>query len=293
MGLFRKRIDPAELERMQAEIASLREPLERQGSFTFALEGRLNGLPKAPPDDRQHIDALAEQLAALDARVTSVATELANQLTELGHDIDALGERPPAPGTDAAVVGELRDGQVRLATEQARYQIAFREDLARLAEQLKTPRLTRRVRARSGTSRGGMRQIGGSGSGSGSGSDSGSGSGSGGGGGGGISSHEIRHHQLPSGWAPGNGVRRVRRAAAAGIAGWCRARPPPGAPTAPVWPTQASWAPVSSAKPPGRSQRRLRSWPRRPAPTCRPVGPAPAHRRRSCTSSPWSCRRPA
>ena len=53
------------------------------------------------------------------------------------HDIDALERRPAAPGTDAAIVGELRDGQVRLATEQARYQIAFREDLARLADQLK------------------------------------------------------------------------------------------------------------------------------------------------------------
>jgi hypothetical protein len=35
------------------------------------------------------------------------------------------------------VIDELRDGQVRLANEQARYQIAFREDLARLAEQLR------------------------------------------------------------------------------------------------------------------------------------------------------------
>ena len=34
----------------------------------------------------------------------------------------------------------MRDGQVKLANEQVRYQIAFREDLARLAQELKRPR---------------------------------------------------------------------------------------------------------------------------------------------------------
>ena len=69
-----------------------------------------------------------------------MSTELANQLTELGHDIDALNARPPGDGEMPAAVTELRDGQVRLANEQARYQIAFREDLARLASDLKRPR---------------------------------------------------------------------------------------------------------------------------------------------------------
>ncbi len=78
-------------------------------------------------------------MAELDARVTSVSTELANQIAELGNDIDALNSRPPGDGVDPEAVGELRDGQVRLANEQARYQIAFREDLARLAEQLRRP----------------------------------------------------------------------------------------------------------------------------------------------------------
>ena len=68
-----------------------------------------------------------------------MSTELANQLAELGNDIDALDAAPAADGATAEVVGELRDGQVRLANEQARYQIAFREDLARLAEQLRRP----------------------------------------------------------------------------------------------------------------------------------------------------------
>jgi chromosome segregation ATPase len=125
MGLFRRRT-PEEIERMKAEMAALREALERQAAR------------QPPPDPRQRLDELASKLAELDARVTSVSTELANQITELGSDLDALDYRPPdAAPPDGAMIDELRDGQVRLANEQARYQIAFREDLARLAEQLR------------------------------------------------------------------------------------------------------------------------------------------------------------
>ena len=123
MGLFRRSTVPAELERVKAEVAELRAAIEGDSS--------------PPPDPR--VDVLAGEIAALDARVTSVSTELANQLNELGHDIDALNAHPAGNGTEA-VVAELRDGQVRLANEQARYQIAFRDDLARLATELKRPR---------------------------------------------------------------------------------------------------------------------------------------------------------
>jgi len=126
MGLFRRRT-PAELEQMKAEVTSLREAFEQQ-------EAR-----QPAPDPSPGLDELATKLAELDARVSSVSTELANQIAELGHDIDALGNRDPAVPVDGAVVDELRDGQVRLANEQARYQIAFREDLARLAERLRRP----------------------------------------------------------------------------------------------------------------------------------------------------------
>jgi hypothetical protein len=123
MGLFRRRT-PEELERMKAEMAALREALERQAAR------------EPPPDPGRRLDELALKLADLDARVTSVSTELANQIAELGNDLDALDQRPPDSAPDG-VIDELRDGQVRLANEQARYQIAFREDLARLAEQLR------------------------------------------------------------------------------------------------------------------------------------------------------------
>jgi uncharacterized protein YhaN len=121
MGLFRRQVtvDPAEVEQLKAELASMREALDRHGTST---------------------QALLDRLATLDDRVTSVSTELANQLTELGHDIDALAIRPAGDSVDTEALAAVRDGQVKLANEQARYQIAFREDLARLAQQLKRPR---------------------------------------------------------------------------------------------------------------------------------------------------------
>jgi len=148
MGLFRRApTNDAAIEQLRAELASLREALDQQGSSTVTLQGELRSLGERAPDPEAQgpgpdprLDALAAQLAALDDRVTSVATELANQLTELGHDIDALAARRPGDGDGAVVIGELRDGQVRLANEQARYQLAFREDLARLADSLKRPR---------------------------------------------------------------------------------------------------------------------------------------------------------
>ena len=87
--------------------------------------------------------AAARELAAsLESRVAQVSTELANQLAELGQELDSLATRPAAPATppmptSEVVVEQLREGQVRLANEQARYEIAFREDLATLAEQVR------------------------------------------------------------------------------------------------------------------------------------------------------------
>lgn len=77
----------------------------------------------------ERLARLADRLDQVDLRVTSIATELANQITELSGDIEA--------GDTAALAEELRDAQARLANEQARYQIAFRQDLADLATRLK------------------------------------------------------------------------------------------------------------------------------------------------------------
>lgn len=82
----------------------------------------------------------SEQVAALEQRVDSVGTELANQISELGRDIDGLAARTAdvASGTVSdEVMAALRNGQIKLANEQARYEIAFREDLAALAEHVR------------------------------------------------------------------------------------------------------------------------------------------------------------
>jgi DNA repair exonuclease SbcCD ATPase subunit len=82
----------------------------------------------------------ADHVAALEQRVDSVGTELANQLSELGRDIDGLAQHVgDAASGDVSdeVLDALRSGQVKLANEQARYEIAFREDLAALAEHVR------------------------------------------------------------------------------------------------------------------------------------------------------------
>ena len=121
MGLFRRAtpIDPEEVARLHAEIITLREALDRHDASARTLH---------------------DKLTTLDDRLTSVSTELANQISELGTDLDAISARPPAEGVDAGALDAVKAGQVRLANEQARYQIAFREDLARLAQELKRPR---------------------------------------------------------------------------------------------------------------------------------------------------------
>lgn len=100
------------------------------------------------------------RLDQVDARITQIATELANQLNELSDEVSEIAStanQPVVLGDDGrsdealsqasaaaalasaaeAIAVEIRDAQVKLANEQARYQIAFRGELAELAERLK------------------------------------------------------------------------------------------------------------------------------------------------------------
>jgi len=161
MGIFKKRADPAELEAIKADIAAMAARLDRTDadkdelgsrvhSLTAKLETPATPTPPPPPPQppkpavseadldlvRARLQRLSDRLDVVDARITSISTELANQITELSGDVESIAkEHPP---TDDIVV-EIRDAQVKLASEQARYQIAFREDLADLAERLKRP----------------------------------------------------------------------------------------------------------------------------------------------------------
>ena len=111
-------------------------------------------------DLNERFGEIAERVSTIDTRVTNVSFELANQLTELSRDIEAINEQrsaiidqPAAPST--AAIGEQIDEQIsdqidsaldtvretteKLAAEQARYEIQFREDLADLADRLRRP----------------------------------------------------------------------------------------------------------------------------------------------------------
>ena len=129
----------ADLDRVKSEIGRLDETLQRYEERAKQFEDALAAQPDSATAMQARVDAIAEQLSALEGRLTTVSTELANQLTELGNDIEELKNRPSGTPFDEGTVDELRDTQTRLASEQARYQIAFREDLARLAEQLRRP----------------------------------------------------------------------------------------------------------------------------------------------------------
>ncbi len=93
----------------------------------------------------------AEQLSAIEHRMSAVSTELTNQVSELGRDIDGFGgfanSNENGDSDDRAANGnkhfstelltELQSAQIKLAEEQARYEIAFRQDLATLAEHVR------------------------------------------------------------------------------------------------------------------------------------------------------------
>jgi hypothetical protein len=78
---------------------------------------------------------MSDSMAALEARVSGMGSELSRQLHELGTEIEELSKRAEDSGV-AEMMDALKTTQVRLANEQARYEITFRQDLAALANKL-------------------------------------------------------------------------------------------------------------------------------------------------------------
>lgn len=147
MGIFKKKPkDPSEIERIKSEIAVMAARLDAADTAKQQLGDQVSGLvtrldtPPEPVVDAEAFESVSEQVQSIsarldqvDARITSISNELANQITELSSDIDGLS----ADGHESDLVERLRETQVQLANEQARYQIAFRQDLAHLADFLK------------------------------------------------------------------------------------------------------------------------------------------------------------
>jgi division protein CdvB (Snf7/Vps24/ESCRT-III family) len=157
MGWFKRRADSREqLQELSSRMAAMAERLETADAAKTELDQQVVGLatrlddkeraeelaepppPVATADEvaqvRVRLDDMVSRLDAVDQRLTSISTELANQISELSNDIESAGG---SDAPDDELVGELRDAQARLANEQARYQIAFRRDLADLADRLR------------------------------------------------------------------------------------------------------------------------------------------------------------
>ena len=110
----------------------------------LALDALDERMAAAGPDDesRAQLEQLSTKVASLDDRVNQVSLELTNQLTELSGDLDRVNAHADATELVEKLSLRLDDvtgGQERLANEQARYAIQFREDLAELAERLRRP----------------------------------------------------------------------------------------------------------------------------------------------------------
>jgi cell division septum initiation protein DivIVA len=138
MAGFRKRTEK-DLEKMAGFRKRTAIDLERIVELLDRVEDRVERLETERNDTADRLAELLERTAAVDARLTSVSRELAAQIDELGRDLNGDTDIDPARINEIidAALGTIRDGQNRLANEQARYQIEFRKDIAVLIEQLR------------------------------------------------------------------------------------------------------------------------------------------------------------
>jgi metal-dependent amidase/aminoacylase/carboxypeptidase family protein len=109
------------IEALQAEVASLRVDLYQHVEMLA--------------NEREAARAIADRLVSLDTRVSHMGSELSRQFQELGGEIEQLAKEVQNSGVNE-IVDTIKASQTRLANEQARYEITFRQDLAALADKL-------------------------------------------------------------------------------------------------------------------------------------------------------------
>ena len=138
----------SEVDELRREVSKI-DGVNAKVAALEALNGKIADLADHVTASANDAKSAKDQAASLNERISNVSTELANQLGELSRELDEIGSRPapsaaPVLAADQTateeMIEELYESQVRLATEQARYEIAFRHDLANLADQLKRPR---------------------------------------------------------------------------------------------------------------------------------------------------------
>ena len=129
MGLFKRspRATKAEVDEIRSQLAT--------------LVAQIQQIADADSSRGTQLESVMSQLRQLDGRIGQIGNEVTHQLAELSTDIDKLGHRTQDLSEHIdhltelpSVVDEVRSDQARLANEQARYEIAFRQDLAEVAE---------------------------------------------------------------------------------------------------------------------------------------------------------------
>lgn len=127
MGLFNRqpKATASDLNALRDELESLKSDLARRTNELSHLTGVAN--------------ALDSRIGILDSRLSAMTTELTHQLHELGSEIETLVNSRDESSAQQAIE-HLRTSQTRIANEQARYEIAFRQDLAELAELIRRQR---------------------------------------------------------------------------------------------------------------------------------------------------------
>ncbi len=138
----------AEVEVIKRQVAHL-DVVNAKLISLESLNGKLADLADRVNTTTHEAKSAKDHAATLDDRVSNLSREFANQLGELSHELDQLSAAKPTMAPPVFVpqqvvtedmIEQLHDGQVRLANEQARYEIAFRQDLALLADHFRRSR---------------------------------------------------------------------------------------------------------------------------------------------------------
>ena len=124
MALFNRtpKASQSDLETLKTELVALREELTKRTNALSFVTAMTNGLD--------------QKISVIDQRVTKMTTELSHQIHELGSEIESL-TKSSQDNASREALEQLRVNQIRIANEQARYEIAFRQDLAELVEQIR------------------------------------------------------------------------------------------------------------------------------------------------------------
>lgn len=124
---------------LAAPVTSLSPP--EPGASLSELRSQLHALAEELSASTSSSEQVRELASTVGSRLDNLASELTNQIDELAGEIEALHQRTTlVTSVTPEAIDALRAGQVRLANEQARYEIAFRQDLAALADELRRPR---------------------------------------------------------------------------------------------------------------------------------------------------------